>query len=112
MTDEKKAEVIDTFISIGEKLLKGNKHFHLEPILARDTIQAIKELEKEYAELKEQNESLSKRILEQQTTIGNLTDMVDKMKCCGNCNEPCWNIPIVRKYECLNNNYSLWELAE
>lgn len=54
MTDEERAEVIDTFISIGEKFLKGNKHFHLEPILARDTIQAIKELGKENEELKKE----------------------------------------------------------
>lgn len=56
----------------------------------------IEELEKENGQLEEE---LSKRILEQQKTIGSLTDTIDelkahctavdevneKMKCCGNC---------------------------
>lgn len=75
-------------------------------------IEKIEALEKENSELKEQNEELAKRILEQQNTIGNLTDMVDKMKCCGNCSEPCWNPPTIRRFGCINNNHSLWELAK
>lgn len=39
-------------------------------------------------------------------------EQIEKMKCCGNCSKPCWDFPIVRKSECLNNNYSLWKLAE
>lgn len=71
MTVEERAEVINIFISIGEKFLKENKHFHLEPILARDIIQAIKDLVKENAELKEQIErkeiekAIMKGIIEQ-----------------------------------------------
>lgn len=91
MTEEK-AEVIDAFISIGERFLKGSKHFHLEPILTRDTIQAIKELQRE-------NEQLNQKILDLQqelhdsemflisanNEVQKLNEKIKKMKCCGNC---------------------------
>lgn len=41
-----------------------------------------------------------------------LKEQIEKMKCCGNCSEPCWNPPVVRKSECLSNNYSLWEMLK
>lgn len=49
---------------------------------------------------------------EQEEYIARLKSQIEKMKCCGNCSEPCWNPPIVRKFECLNNNYSLWEMLK
>lgn len=79
MTEEEKAEAIDTFISIGEKNLKGNKHFHLEPILARDTIQAIKELEKENAELKKDKEWLDTVNNKQTEIIIKLNDKLSQI---------------------------------
>lgn len=85
MKDEERTEVIDTFIRIGEKFLKANKHFHLEPPLARDTIQTIKELQKE-------NKICEEIIIGEQQEINDLKKeneqlkaQIEKMKCCGNC---------------------------
>lgn len=39
-----------------------------------------------------------------------LKTQIEKMKNCGNCSEPCWNPPIVRRFECIYNNHSLWRL--
>lgn len=91
MTAEEKDEVIDTFICIGEKFLKENKHFHLEPILARDTIQAIKELEKENAEL--------------QARVIYLQSIIEKMIRCENCK-------FYLNCEYLCENYEEWELDD
>lgn len=44
--------------------------------------------------------------------IKELKEQIETMKCCGNCSEPCWDPPIVRKFECLDNNYSLWRLRK
>lgn len=99
MTPEERTEVIDIFISICEKFLNANKHFHLEPTLARHTIQAIKELEKENKiseeiiigeqqeinELKKEKEWLEKTDNEQTDLILKLYEQIEKMKCCGNC---------------------------
>lgn len=72
-------------------------------------IQYIKELKEENAELKAQIEQLSNDNYVLKTSFITQNEQIEKMKCCGNCSKPCWDFPIVRKSECLNNNYSLWE---
>ena len=63
----------------------------------------IHDLEKENAELKEKMGRAGYRVAE-------LKMQIETMKCCGNCSGPCGNLPIVRKFECIKNNLSLWRL--
>ena len=83
----------------------------------------IARLGKENAELKEQIEQLSQRILEQQKTIGSLTDTIDELKAhCKAVDEV--NEKMKNFYNCSHSNRALcpnehnckgckdWELAE
>ena len=52
----------------------------LESISTSDLVDMLIEKDRRITELEEENEGLSKRIREQQKTIGSLTDMVDELK--------------------------------
>lgn len=75
----------------------------------------IEYLEKENKQLKKQEEILLDRILTLQKTNGSLTDKVEKMKCCGNC-EYCLKTEeyckIVEGYVDCDSKCNKWELAE
>lgn len=72
----------------------------------------LESLKKENAELSNSVTELTNTKTELKTKVTELKKQIEEMKCCGNCNGPCWVPPIVRKSECLNNNYSLWEMLK
>ena len=102
-------------MSIYEERLKETfKHEYMGICVSDQEI--IEYLEKENAELKAQinyqthcSKTQHEAANEMSKQIAELESKVKQLRCCGNCSEPCWDFPIVRKSECLSNDYSLWE---
>lgn len=77
-----------------------------------ELVNSVTELENKVNKLEKQIENYQLAENESKEIIAELKEQIEKMKCCGNCSEPCWDPPTVRKFECINNNHSLWRLAK
>ena len=102
-------EVLESFVQLAEYLLSERKHIHLEPLQARDTIRAIKELQEENTDLKLKlaGAEESSRIRDKQLTEA--WSQIEKLKCCGNCKyvSHCEN-NLDEEYSCCE----YWELVK
>lgn len=91
-------------IEVVKQWLRNKKEF--------TTLEVIEALEKETNILKAEKTYLSNVNNEQAEIITKLVAQNEKMVCCGNCRRKCWDFPTFRTNECLDNNFSLWEMRK
>ena len=102
-----------------EKMSKDEKKDEMQEVASVLAYQRTIGVDNRITELEKENKLLGERCNQLLKDKGELTDKIEKMKCCGNCiHRHCWgnelgcNLDLDKQFECDNTNKKYWEFSE